>query len=99
MGKAILSKRAAAISYDRENDEVPILAAFGEGYLADRIVSAARESGVPVVEDPDTAALFSKVSVGDEIPPAMYEVVARVLVFISEMDRKYGDTRPYSMRN
>ncbi|MCL2227726.1 MAG: EscU/YscU/HrcU family type III secretion system export apparatus switch protein [Oscillospiraceae bacterium] len=99
MDESILRKRAAAISYNHENDDAPVLAAFGHGYLADRIVSAAKESGVPIVEDPGAAELFSKVSVGDEIPPEMYEVVARILVFIAEADRKYGDLRGYSMRN
>jgi len=101
MGGSILGKRAAAISYNHENDDAPVLAAFGEGYLAERIVSAAKESGVPVVEDPDAAALFSKASIGDEIPPEMYEVVARILVFIADVDRKYGSLREreYSMRN
>ena len=86
--KEYTGKIAAAISYDEEYNNAPVLAAFGSGAIAENIVAVARESGVHVLEDPDTAALFSKISVGDEIPPDMYEIVARVLIFVSELDRK-----------
>ena len=86
----ILRKRAAAISYNQEHDDAPVLAAFGQGYVAERIIASAMESDVPIVEEPSTADLLSKVSVGDEIPQEMYEVVANLLIFVAELDRKYG---------
>jgi flagellar biosynthesis protein len=91
--KETFGKRAAAISYNKEDNDAPVLAAFGEGYVAERIVDIANESGVPVVSDPNTASLFSKISVGDEIPSVMYEVVARLLIFVSDMDRRYAHSR------
>ena len=94
-----LRKRAAAISYNQEQDDAPVLMAFGQGYIAEKMIATAEEAGVAVVEDPNTAALFSKVSVGDEIPSEMYEVVANILIFVAELDRKYGDVRGYSIRN
>ena len=84
-------KRAAAISYDPDRDDVPILSAFGEGYLAQKIVAVAKESGVPVLPDPGLASMLSRMSVGDEISPDLYEAVAKVLVFVGEIDRKYGE--------
>jgi flagellar biosynthesis protein len=83
--------RAAAISYDPGENDVPILAAFGEGNLARKIVSVARESGIPILPDPSLASMLSKISVGDEISPEMYEAVAKVLAFVSEVDRSYGE--------
>jgi len=83
--------RAAAISYDPAEQDVPVLAAFGEGYVAQKIVEVARESGVPVLPDANLASMLSKVSVGDEISPEMYDAVAKVLVFVSEVDRSYGE--------
>ena len=83
-------KRAAAIKYDPDANNVPVLAAFGEGYLADKILEVARESGVPVVPDPSLASMLAKVSVGDDIPAELYEVVAKVLVFVGEVDKSYG---------
>ena len=82
---------AAAISYDPAENDVPILSAFGEGHMAQKIVDVARESGVPVVPEPGLTGLLSRLSVGDEIAPEMYDAVAKVLAFVSEMDRSYGD--------
>ena len=84
-------KRAAALSYDPDEHEAPILAAFGEGYLAEKIVSIAKESGVPVLPDPNLTTMLSRISVGDEISAEMYEAVAKVLAFVGEIDRRYGD--------
>jgi len=84
-------KQAAAISYDPAENDVPVLAAFGEGHMAQKIVDVARESGVPVLPEPGLTNLLSKISVGDEIAPEMYDAVAKVLAFVSEVDRSYGD--------
>ena len=46
----VLGKRAAAISYNQEHNDAPVLAAFGQGHLAEKIVDVARESGVQVVK-------------------------------------------------
>jgi len=83
--------RAAAISYDPGEQDVPVLAAFGEGYLAKKIVEVAQESGIPVLPDPSLSSMLSKISVGDEISPELYEAVAKVLAFVSEVDRSYGE--------
>ena len=83
--------RAAAISYDPASHDVPVLAAFGEGYVAQKIVEVAKESGVPILPDPSLSSMLSRISVGDEISPEMYEAVAKVLVFVSEIDRRYGE--------
>lgn len=83
-------KRAAALRYDPQKDDVPVMTAFGEGYLAERIIEAARQADVPVVPDPSLASMLAKLSMGDEIPPALYEVVARILLHVSELDQEYG---------
>jgi len=83
--------QAAAISYDPAENDVPILSAFGEGHMAQKIVDVAKESGVPVMPEPGLTGLLSRLSVGDEIAPEMYDAVAKVLAFVSEMDRSYGE--------
>jgi len=83
--------QAAAISYDPADNDVPILSAFGEGHLAEKIVEVAKESGVPIVPEPGLTGLLSRLSVGDAIAPEMYDAVAKVLAFVSEMDRSYGE--------
>lgn len=83
--------RAAALSYDPNEQDVPVLAAFGQGYLAKKIVEVAHESGIPILPDPSLSSMLSKISVGDEISPELYEAVAKVLMFVSEIDRSYGE--------
>ncbi len=83
-------RRAAAISYDPDLNNAPVLAAFGEGYVADKIIEKGKEAGVPVMKDPELASMLSQISLGDEIPPELYEIVAKVLVFVSDIDRKYA---------
>jgi len=83
--------QAAALTYDPSENDVPILSAFGEGHMAQKIVDVAKESGVPVLPEPGLTNLLSKLSVGDEIAPEMYDAVAKVLAFVSEMDRTYGE--------
>jgi len=90
---------AAAIKYDPAENDVPVLAAFGEGHMAQKIVDVAKESGVPVLPEPGLTNLLSKLSVGDEIAPEMYDAVAKVLAFVSEVDRTYGDKIKKGMGN
>jgi len=83
--------QAAAISYDPAENDVPILSAFGEGHMAQKIVDVAKESGVPVLPEAGLTKMLSKLGVGDEIAPEMYDAVAKVLAFVSEVDRRYGE--------
>ena len=34
---------------------------------------------------------LNKLNLGDEIPPELYEVVAEMLVFVSNLDRSFGE--------
>lgn len=83
--------QAAALRYDPEQDDVPVLSAFGEGHVAERIIEAAEDAGVPVMEDTSLASVLSKLSVGDYIPPQLYDAVAKILVFVGQMDHSYGE--------
>lgn len=87
-------KKAAALKYDPSVDSVPVLTAVGRGSIAENIIKKAAEADVPVVEEATTAEVLSQLSVGDAIPPALYEAVAQILVFLSETDeaaaKKYG---------
>lgn len=90
-GEKAKKKQAAALRYDPDRDDVPVLAAVGEGFVAEKIIEKAAEHGIPVVEDAGLASVLAKMSAGDYIPPQLYEVVAKILVFISQTDKGYGD--------
>jgi flagellar biosynthesis protein len=69
----------------------PVVAAAGQGALADEIVALAERSGVPVEQDPVLAGLLASVRVGQAIPPEMYQVIAELLVFLYDLDARFED--------
>jgi len=77
---------AVALRYDPERDGAPVLLAKGKDRLAARIRAVARKHGVPIVSDPPVArAIYAAGRLGEEVPPELYELVARVLAFLYRM--------------
>jgi flagellar biosynthesis protein len=60
----------------------PRVTAKGRGEVAERLISTAREHGVPVVEDAHLVEALEPFDVGREIPPDLYQVVAEILVTV-----------------
>lgn len=87
------NKSAIALSYHLE-DAAPKIIATGKGYLADKILKKAVEHNIPVHKDEKLAGTLSKLSLGDSIPPELYEVVAEVLLFVDHMDRIKNSVYP-----
>jgi flagellar biosynthesis protein len=79
-------KGAVALTYDRSRDDAPRVAASGRGAVAERILEAAREAGIPIRHDADLLEILARVPVGDEIPPELYQAVAEILAFIYRMN-------------
>ncbi len=75
-------KKAVALRYDPEKDKAPVVVAKGQGSLAERIIEMAKKEGIPVVEDRELVEALVRVDVFEEIPPVLYEAVAKVLVFV-----------------
>ena len=93
--KSMREKTAAAIQYDADSQDAPIMSAFGTGYVAEKMLEVAEQSGVPIHKDQKLSSMLSKLSIGDEISEDMYEAVAKVLAFVAELDRKYGESKSY----
>jgi len=53
-----------------------------------RILELAREHGVPIQEEPSLIEVLSKLDIDQEIPPELYALVAEVLSFIYQADRR-----------
>ena len=74
---------AIALRYERNSMGAPRVVAKGAGYVAQRIVDLARRHAVPVVErKPLAQALFKAVKINQEIPAALYYVVAELLAYV-----------------
>lgn len=78
-------KRAVALSY-QEGDLAPKVTATGAGLVAERILAAAREAGVPVRSDPALTQALSALELGDDVPPAMWAAVAETLAWAYRLD-------------
>ena len=80
-------REAVALEYVPD-EGAPRVVASGKGFVADRIIERARDHAVPIYEDPDLVHTLNMLRIGDEIPPELYEVVARILSFVGDIDRE-----------
>lgn len=84
-------KEAVALQYTPGENSAPKLIALGRGEIAEKLIEKAEQTNVPVYENAGLAHTLVKLELGSEIPPELYEVVAEMLVFISNVDRSYGE--------
>ena len=83
------TNRAVALKYDGEG--APVVVASGMGYLAERMIEVASESGVPVYEDNSRATMLSQLALGQEIPDALYQAIVEIYVYFLNFDPKDPD--------
>ncbi len=71
-----------AISLEYIPDQsAPKVTAKGSGYIAQEILSLAKEHNIPIKQDSALTELLSQVEIDHEIPEVLYEAVAQVLIF------------------
>lgn len=78
-------RQAVAMAY-RSGDQAPTVLAKGYGELAERIVAQARQQGIYVHGAPELVGLLMQVDLDTQIPPALYQVIAELLVWVYEID-------------
>ncbi|MCL2056725.1 MAG: EscU/YscU/HrcU family type III secretion system export apparatus switch protein [Oscillospiraceae bacterium] len=74
--------RAAALKYNAEADRSPVVVAAGGGYIAGKILQIADECGISIYHDDSAATLLSRLNLGQEIPPELYQMVAEIYTAI-----------------
>jgi flagellar biosynthesis protein len=77
---------AVALHYRPERERAPRVVAKGGGETAARILTIAKEQGVPLQQDPVLAAALSRLDLNQEIPRELYVAVAEVLRFVWALD-------------
>ncbi|RLB19820.1 MAG: flagellar biosynthesis protein FlhB [Deltaproteobacteria bacterium] len=87
-GKGQKAQQAVALRYEPERYRAPRLVAKGRGKIAKKIIDLARKQGIPIHEDPDLVAALSALDWYEEIPEALYQVVAEVLAFAYRLNNK-----------
>lgn len=88
-------KKAVALKYAPESSAAPKLVAKGKGRIAEMIMDKAKESGVPIQEDPSLVEVLSKLDIDQEIPPELYKLVAEVLSYIYRSDSRAKEWRSH----
>jgi flagellar biosynthesis protein len=78
-------RQASALHYE-PGDAAPRVVASGSGLVAERIIAAAREAGVPVREDQALAQALAALDLGSAVPEAMWKAVAEALAWAYRLD-------------
>jgi type III secretion protein U len=82
---------AVALEYEKGRTKLPIVTAKGEGFVAQAMVKAAQEAGVPVMQNvPLAQALHHHVEVNQYISSDLIEPVAEVLRYVRRMKEEQG---------
>ncbi|MGI6712326.1 MAG: EscU/YscU/HrcU family type III secretion system export apparatus switch protein [Bacillota bacterium] len=81
--------KAAALCYDRDKDQAPVVVAAGVGQIAKNIEKTARDHHVPVYKDEKLAQALTDLSIGVEVPEELYIMVAQVLVYVAKTDKEF----------
>jgi len=82
---------AVALGYAPDSLGAPKVLAAGYGEVAKKILELARESQVHIHQDDNLATLLAQVPVGQEIPEEAYQMVAELLSFLYQSDRKLAE--------
>ncbi|MCL0080685.1 EscU/YscU/HrcU family type III secretion system export apparatus switch protein [Peptococcaceae bacterium] len=86
-----MRKIAAALKYNQnEINSAPKVVAAGYGVIADKIKQIAEIENIPIYQDKVLAQALADLGTGAEIPPELYQVVAKILVEISRLDKQQG---------
>ena len=83
--RRIPSKKAVALQYD-VGDGAPVIVASGMGYMAEKIVEVASDSGVPIYEDNSLATILTQLKLGQEIPEELYKAIVEIYVYFLHFD-------------
>ena len=80
--KKNLRKTAVAIKYDRATMSAPEVVAKGRGGVAEKLITMAKENGIPVVENKLLVEMLDNLNLNQQIPGELYQVVAEILVAV-----------------
>lgn len=77
--------KVTALRYDPEKNNSPVIVAAGTGFVAQKILNVAEENGIPIYHDDSAATLLSKLQMGQEIPPELFQIVVNIYVSLLNM--------------
>ena len=90
-GERYKPKKAVALTYKTDRHDAPVVSAKGKGAIAEKILQTAKEHHVPIQEDASLVEVLSALELEQQIPPELYQLVAEILTFVYQTDRKARD--------
>lgn len=87
-------KKAVALTYLSGIDQAPHVSAKGEGLIAEKIISQAKQHDIPIQEDPALVSMLGKLDLNQIIPTELYQTVAEIFTFIYTIDEQAGKKSP-----
>ncbi len=91
MSNDIKRKRAVALKYP-EGVEAPLIVAKGQGRIAEKIISEAKENDIPIEENEALVDLLGLSEVGSLVPESAWRSLAVIFSFILS-DRREDKSR------
>ncbi|MGI5985279.1 MAG: hypothetical protein GXY01_09100 [Clostridiales bacterium] len=92
-------KRAAALKYEPGQDLAPVVIASGYGTAAEQIIDIAEKTGIPVYRDDSVSSMLCMLDVGKNIPPELYEIIAKVYCSILSTAAKFRAAAPENVKD
>lgn len=81
-------RSAVALSYDKEKDPAPRIAAKGKGLIAEQIIKVAEQHEIPIREDAALVEILEKLDIDSVIPLEAYAAVAEILNYVYKLNAK-----------
>jgi flagellar biosynthesis protein len=82
--------KVTALRYDPEKNASPVIVAAGSGFVAQNILNVAEQNGIPIYHDDSAATLLSKLQMGQEIPPELFQIVVNVYISLLNLAEGSG---------
>lgn len=82
------SHLAIAIKFDENIDDTPKVCARGINLMAKALIEEAKLYEIPILRNVPLARDLSWLKINEEIPVKLYHVIAEILIFISELEKK-----------
>lgn len=84
--------KAVALQYNDANG-APVIVASGMGYMAEKIVETAQDSGVPIYEDNSLSTVLTQLKLGQEVPKELYQAIVEIYVYFLKFDPNNPDKK------
>ena len=83
--------QAAALQYDQDRHEAPVVVAKGSSAVAEKIIAMAKKHNIPLQRDPELLQILMKLEINQEIPENVFHAVAEVLSMVYKANRNYSE--------